>query len=81
MAATTSWELPGRLSLDAEERVRLRNTLRSAGRFVLLRDRLILEGSADYDFKRKELLQAHAKAQWNVQCCKIRRVALAVRDN
>ena len=40
-----------------------------AGRFVVLRDRLILEGSTDYDFVRKELLQAHAKAQWNVQCC------------
>lgn len=70
-ALQATWSLSNRLSEKPEERTRLRNTVRSAGRFVLLRDRLILEGSADYDFRRKELLQAHAKAQWNVQCCGI----------
>jgi hypothetical protein len=68
-AVQASWSLSNRLSEKPEERERIRNTVRSAGRFELLRDRLVLEGSADYDFRRDELLQAHAKLQWNVQCC------------
>ncbi|HEY5906982.1 MAG TPA: LPS assembly protein LptD, partial [Vicinamibacteria bacterium] len=64
-----TWSLSNRLSEVEEERVRLRNTVRGSGRFVLLKDRLILEGSTDYDFRLKQLLQAHVKAQWLVQCC------------
>ena len=47
----------------------VRNTLRGSTRIVVLRDRLILETSSDYDYVRKQLLQTHAKAEWNVQCC------------
>lgn len=69
VALQTTWSLSNRLSEEEEERVRLRNTIRGAGRFVLLKDRLTLEGSGDYDYLRSQLLQTHAKATWTVQCC------------
>jgi LPS-assembly protein len=68
-ALQATWSRSNRLAEDPEERVLLRDTLRGAGRFVLLRDRLILEGSGDYDLLRSQLLQTHGKATWNVQCC------------
>ena len=64
-----TWSRSNRLSEDVEKRVPVRNTVRGAGRLVVLKDRLILETSADYDFVRKQLLQTHAKAEWTVQCC------------
>ena len=64
-----SWSHSNRLSLDVEKRVPVRNTVRGAGRIVILKDQLTLEGSTDYDFVRKQLLQNHLKAEWNVQCC------------
>ncbi|HVQ28882.1 MAG TPA: LPS assembly protein LptD, partial [Vicinamibacteria bacterium] len=64
-----TWSRSNRLSEDVALRVPVRDTVRGAARFVVLRDRLILETSTDYDFVRKQLLQAHAKAEWNVQCC------------
>ena len=64
-----TWSRSRRLSEDPEERVLQRDTVRGAGRFVLLKDRLILEGSGDYDILRSQLLQTNGKAQWNVQCC------------
>ena len=64
-----TWSRSNRLSEDVALRVPVRDTVRGAARFVVLRDRLILETSTDYDFVRKQLLQAHAKAEWTVQCC------------
>ena len=64
-----SWSRSNRLSEDPEKRVPVRNTVRGAGRLVVMKDRLSLEGSTDYDFVRKQLLQNHVKAEWNVQCC------------
>lgn len=64
-----TWSRSRRLSVDPEKRVLQRDTIRGAGRFVLLKDRLVLEGSGDYDFLRSQLLQTHGKAQWTVQCC------------
>ena len=64
-----SWSHSNRLSLVEAKRVPIRNTVRGAGRLVVLKDRLNLEGSTDYDFVTKKLLQNHLKAEWNVQCC------------
>jgi LPS-assembly protein len=64
-----TWSRSRRLAENPEDRVLQRDSVRGAGRFVLLKDRLILEGSADYDILRSQLLQTSGKAQWNVQCC------------
>ena len=64
-----TWSRANRLSLNEEERVPVRNTLRGSAHIVVLRDRLTLETSTDYDYVKKQLLQNHAKVEWNVQCC------------
>ena len=65
-----TWSRSDRLSEDVADRgCPCATPCAGRPRFVVLRERLILEGSTDYDFVRKELLQAHAKAEWNVQCC------------
>jgi LPS-assembly protein len=64
-----SWSRGYRLSEVAALREKLRDTIRGAGRLEILKDRFSVEGSADYDFLRKEFLQSRVLARYDVQCC------------
>jgi LPS-assembly protein len=63
------WSRAVRLAEEAADRVTTRNTVRGTGRFYVLPGRLAVEGSADYDFVDKNLVQATGRVRYDVQCC------------
>jgi LPS-assembly protein len=69
VALQASYQRSYRLSEIEAQRELIRNTLRGAGRFVLLKDRLALDSSADWDIRRKQLLQVMGRLQYDIQCC------------
>ena len=42
---------------------------RGGSRVVLWPNKLAVDGSADYDFLQKELIQTTARLRYDVQCC------------
>ena len=44
-------------------------SLRGAAGIQLVRDRLFVDGTADYDLKNKVLWQLSGKLRYQVQCC------------
>jgi hypothetical protein len=63
------WARSVRLSEDPEERIVGSESLRGAAGFELLRNRLYLDGSADYDLKNKLLWFLNGRLRYQVQCC------------
>ena len=63
------WSRALRLAENAEDRVATRNTVRGSGRCAVLPGRLTLEGSADYDYIDKNLVQFTTRVRYDVQCC------------
>jgi hypothetical protein len=57
------------LAEKAEDRTVSANTLRGAGTLQVVPNRVVLSGSANYDFVRKNLLQSSARLRWETQCC------------
>jgi len=66
---TGGWSRSVRLSEDPEERIVGSESLRGSAGFVLVRDRLFVDGSADYDLKNKILWQLSGRLRYQVQCC------------
>jgi lipopolysaccharide assembly outer membrane protein LptD (OstA) len=64
-----NWNRARRVSEDPEERTETRNFLRGAARVRILGERLTLEGSVNYDYLQRTLLQSAGRATWQVQCC------------
>jgi hypothetical protein len=65
----TSWNRANRVAVDPADRKTIRNFIRGATSFQVLPRRLTLEGSANYDYVNRTLLQSVARLRWNVQCC------------
>ena len=65
----TSWFRSNRLAVRVENRVVNRNAARASTRIELLPKRLVVEGSADYDFLADNLVQAMGRIRYDVQCC------------
>lgn len=63
------WSRSVRLAEDPEERIVGSESLRGAAGFELVRDRLFVDGSADYDLKNKLLWQLSGRLRYQVQCC------------
>jgi lipopolysaccharide assembly outer membrane protein LptD (OstA) len=53
----------------AADRTTIRDFVRGVATFEILPRRLTLNGSANYDFVAKKLLQSTARLKWEVQCC------------
>jgi LPS-assembly protein len=65
----TSWNRANRVAVDPRDRRTIRNFVRGATSFQVLPRRLTLEGSANYDYVNRSLLQSVARLRWDVQCC------------
>ena len=63
------WSRSVRLSEVPEERIVGSESLRGAAGIQLVRDRLFVDGTADYDLKNKVLWQLSGKLRYQVQCC------------
>ena len=63
------WSKVLQLAENPVDRVTRANTLRGAATFQLVPNRLTVEGGANYDFVRKELLQSRGRIRYDVQCC------------
>ena len=63
------WARSVRLAVDPEERIVGSESLRGAAGFELLRNRLFVDGSADYDLKNKLLWFLNGRLRYQVQCC------------
>jgi lipopolysaccharide assembly outer membrane protein LptD (OstA) len=68
-SVSAGWSRVTRLSQDPAQGGVVANTLRSSGSLNLLPGRLVLNGSADYDFVGKVFIQTTARLRWDVQCC------------
>jgi len=66
---TANWNRAKRVAEDPTERTTIRDFIRAGLSFQVLPNRLTLEGSANYDFVQKTLLQSVARLRWEVQCC------------
>ena len=66
---TGGWARSVRLSENPEERIVGSQSLRGGAGFELFRNRLFVDGSADYDLKRKELWFLNGRIRYQVQCC------------
>jgi LPS-assembly protein len=66
---TGGWARSVRLSEDPEERIVGWQSLRGGAGFELLRNRLFVDGSADYDMKNKLLWFLNGRIRYQVQCC------------
>ena len=64
-----NWTRNWRLSEVAEERVVRNDTLRGSLSLDLLPGRLKVDGDADYDILRKEMMNTRARLRYDVQCC------------
>jgi LPS-assembly protein len=58
-----------KLSEDESQRQLTRNALLAAGRLEVLKDRLSLESSVNWDIRTKKVLQSLARLQYDIQCC------------
>jgi LPS-assembly protein len=63
------WSRVIQLAEEPADRKVTANTLRGAGTLQLIPNRITLNGSANYDFVRKVLLQTSARLRWQSQCC------------
>jgi len=54
---------------NPDKRVVTGNTLRGAARFDVWPRKLVLDGSADYDFLNRKLIQTGGRLRYDVQCC------------
>jgi LPS-assembly protein len=63
-----TWNTATRVSEDPADRTTIRDFVRGALNLQPLRQ-LTLEGTANYDFVNKEMLQSTARLRWGVQCC------------
>jgi LPS-assembly protein len=68
-SASVGWSRSVRLAVDPDERTVGAHSLRGNAAFEVLRRRLYLEGSADYDLLNDTLWQMRAQARYTVQCC------------
>jgi LPS-assembly protein len=66
---TGNWSRALVLDEDPLKRDPTRDFIRGAASLAVLPKRLTLDGSVDYDILRKTLVQASARARWDVQCC------------
>ncbi len=66
---TGNWSRALVLAEEPSERERTRDFVRGVASFALLPNKLTLLASADYDILKKILVQARARARWDVQCC------------
>jgi hypothetical protein len=58
-----------RTAVNPENRVLSYHTIRGGTRVVVWPNRIAIDGSADYDFLQKELIQTTARLRYDVQCC------------
>jgi LPS-assembly protein len=63
------WSRVLQLAEDPALRTVTANTVRGAGTLQLARNRVTLNGSGNYDFVRKVMLQSSARLRWETQCC------------
>ncbi len=63
-----TWNTATRVSENKADRTTIRDFVRGALSLQPLRQ-LTLEGTANYDFVNKEMLQSTARLRWGVQCC------------
>jgi len=63
------WSRVIQLAELAEDRKVSANTVRGAFTLQVVPNRITLNGSANYDFVRKVLLQSSARLRWETQCC------------
>ena len=63
------WSRVLQLAELAENRKVTANTIRGSGTLQVVPNRITLNGSANYDFVRKVLLQSSARLRWETQCC------------
>jgi LPS-assembly protein len=63
------WSRVIQLAENPEERTVSANTVRGAASLQVIPNRIMVSGSANYDFVRKTLLQSSARLRWETQCC------------
>jgi len=63
------WSRVLQLAELAENRKVTANTIRGSGTLQVVPNKITLNGSANYDFVRKVLLQSSARLRWETQCC------------
>jgi LPS-assembly protein len=63
------WSRVMLLAENPEERITTANTVRGNASFQLIPNRLTVDGGANYDFVRKELLHSRGRIRLDVQCC------------
>jgi lipopolysaccharide assembly outer membrane protein LptD (OstA) len=58
-----------RVAINPENRLLQYHTLRGGSRIVLWPNKLAVDGSADYNFLEKKIIQTTARLRYDVQCC------------
>lgn len=69
MSVNGGWSRTVRLAENPEERTVGAHSLRGDAAFEILRRRLFIEGSADYDLRNDILWQLRGQVRYQVQCC------------
>jgi lipopolysaccharide assembly outer membrane protein LptD (OstA) len=66
---TVSWNKALKVAELPEDRTTIRNFVRGLLAFEILPKRLTLEGSVNYDYVQRRMLQSLQRLRWDVQCC------------